>query len=196
MLIISLFVQTISSKKNKKKLIIVLIVNFVIGIVLLDFIIRFIFFPFVPANLKMALTVDGKTYGTVWFRWAVQILAALFGPFPNFNRALVFGIMHNSGLLFKVMFSFPLVYGLFRILKNFKYEYYPVLVYVVVGIFLCAVWGIALNMRYQVTFFPMMLIVIAYTLQTGTKRLPYEISYGLSCIILTGVIFLYNARSM
>jgi hypothetical protein len=196
MIAISLFIQLASNKKNKKRIMVNLVICFIFGVIFLDFIITFLFSQFLPLgaiNLKMALNskLNSIYYGSILFRWAVQIATVLFGAFPSFSREVTFSIMYNSGLLFKGMLSFYLVLGIIKIIKNFRYEYYSIVIYVVMGIFFCTVWGVALNMRFQITFFPFMLPIMAYSLQ---KFRVNRIAYYTHTILLSGLIIAYNAR--
>jgi hypothetical protein len=189
MMLITFFIQLFSSEKNKKIVIIFLVICFVFGVIFLDLIIMSLFSKFLSSNLKFAL--DSKFYGSVWFRWLVQVVSVLFGPFPNFNRSLVFGIMYNSGLFFKVMFSFYLLLGICNLVKNLEYDYYPVVIYVLMGMFFCSVWGVALNMRFQITFFPLMLLIMAYAIQECKLN---KIMYYIYAIFSSGLIIAYNIR--
>jgi hypothetical protein len=131
-----------------------------------------------------------RSSGGVLLKWFTLISSALIGPFPNFNQTADFGIIHNGGLLFKVLFSLPLLAGIGYIIKNFKYRSYALLVYCSIGMLMLVLSGVSLDMRYQITFFPLMLPFAAYAVQRKLNSILYYCYIALSL----GLIVVYNNR--
>lgn len=120
----------------------------------------------------------------------IQTLAGLFGPFPNFNRLVAYGLYHSSGLLFKSILSVFLMGGIFYVYKNNKYRYFPISLYYVFGLLMLILGGVALDMRYAITFYMGYIILSCY----GMLKLNNKYIISLVQIMSIGIIFLYNSR--
>jgi len=123
--------------------------------------------------------------------WMIHGIAAIFGPFPNFTRMVQYGIYHSSGLLLKCILNLFAFTGVVFAIKRFDYRYYPLVLYLLMGIFMLLGSGTSLDMRYHVTFLPALIILAAYSL--NTVRIKNIVLWGycaLSCV----VIALYNLR--
>jgi hypothetical protein len=196
MLIISFAILLLVDWKNRKRVLIFLFMLLFAGSLALNIIFTYIF----PVSLDFVLEVtQGRmrgTSGSAFFKWATLIISALIGPFPNFNRLNSYAILFNGGLLFKVLFSFPLWIGIWRIIKSFDYRYYPVVAYVGMGLIMVILSGVSLDMRYQITFFPVMLPMIVYGISNEVKRnlLKTKMLYGSYFFLSVFLIIIYNNR--
>jgi hypothetical protein len=178
MMLISFIILLIVNVKNSKKILNILFICLLLGIISLSAFMKFIF----SLSLESYLSKPGQN---IFY----QILIALIGPLPNFNRSLNFEIFHNSGLLFKVIISFPFWMGIWYIIRTFNYKYYYLVAYIFMGLLMCIVTGYS-YIRFQVAFFPLMLPIIAYAFQFGLNKICYNIYSVLSIF----VIILYNNR--
>lgn len=191
MLFLSFIIIILTNEKNKKGILMVFLLFFLIGISLLSILINMMGRSW---EILLATTNDrfkSMGGGSNSFKWGVQIMSAFIGPFPNFSRAVSYGFIHSAGLLFKVIISFPFILGVYYVVRDLEYRYYPLLAFVFMGMVMLVIAGVALDMRYQVTFFSMMLPIIALSF---SKRCFFRSLYGIyiCCIIFT--IMLYNMR--
>jgi len=121
---------------------------------------------------------------------SIQILSALIGPFPNFTRSVQYGIYHSCGLLFKDLMSFFCLHGIISTITQKNYTFYGPSCYYLMGLLMLVVGGVALDMRYAITFYPAFIILLLYGLQ---KRQNKYLTILFNFIII-GVIIIYNQR--
>lgn len=125
-------------------------------------------------------------------QWLIQILSSTIGPFPNFTRAAQYGIYHNSGLLLKCFLSFFTYIGAYQALKKLEYQFYPIILFLLMGYSMLVLSGVALDMRYHVTFLFAFMIMAIKGIQEyipNNKYLLYP--YTICCIL---IITFYNIR--
>lgn len=132
-------------------------------------------------NQKMGSSVNGPI---------IQLIAALFGPFPNFIKLAEYGLYYSSGLLFKSIFNFFTLFGFYYVIKKYLFRYYPLDIYFVFGLAFLIIGGVALDMRYACVFFPAQILLGVYGL-SNIKNLTLFYWY-LPFILL--LIFNYNIR--
>jgi hypothetical protein len=197
LLILSIFI-IMRKYKSKKTIFYIILIGAVLGfwatIILFNYIFYYLkrenfFETFVLANDRLS-----RLLGNIYFGWFIQIVAGLFGPFPNFNRAGTNEIMENSGLLLKQMLSLPLWIGVYQLFKDFAYKYYPILIYILASLLIIGIYGKTLDMRFQLTYFPAMLIVIAYAVQKWKNNIFYKLAFCTHTVFSICLIFLYNGR--
>ncbi len=123
--------------------------------------------------------------------WSIQFLSALLGPFPNFTRSGIYGIFNSIGLLLKCLFPLFVYKTIPHIFKNHVYYMLPVLSYFSMGIVMLTLSGVALDLRYHITFFPALLLLFAYSLAQN-RNLP-RVFWGYLFVIMF-VIVQYNLR--
>lgn len=177
---------------NRKSVWIVLLVACAIGLAFLEVII-YNFSNIEMEHIYMITeTRMEESVGLGVTGWVVESVAAVFGPFPNFIYTIQCGIYHSAGLLLKSIFlNLFACMGIVYVIKRFDYRYYPVALYLIMGIFMLMVTGFSLDMRYHVTFFPALILLVAYTLDTVKIR--NVILWGY-CACMCVVIALYNLR--
>lgn len=129
--------------------------------------------------------------GSVIQQWMSQFLGAFLGPFPNFTRTVSYGILHNSGLLLKCIMGYFTYTGIYQVFKQLDYKLYPIVAYLLMGYMMLIMSGVALDMRYHVTFFPAVVILAA----NGMQYAPHSIkSLFVYYFVLIGIIMFYNLR--
>jgi hypothetical protein len=192
MMIISFFVLLIANPKNGKRLLNMMFLSCFIAVILLNTIMTYLFGLSFEFILKVTYYRFRHMSGNIFLNWTVMIISAFIGPLSNFNRSVQYGIMHNSGLLYKTFISYPLWVGVWHIVRTYNVKYYAIITYIVMGVIMLILAGVSLDMRYQITFFPLMLPILAYALQKYKGR---NKILNYSYIILSvGLIILYNHR--
>jgi hypothetical protein len=94
-----------------------------------------------------------------------------------------------------MLISFPLLIMTWHTIKTYNYHYYPMLAYVGMGIIVIGFFStVSLDMRYQITFFPLILPIAACFFQRSTKAISLKLLYGSYIVCLTGLIVFYNHR--
>jgi hypothetical protein len=191
MIIISFLILLMSNSKNRKKILLVLLAIMIIGSMSLNIIFSYIF-PFSLAHIiEVAVVRALAKSNNLFFAFSVGIAAALVGPFPNFNRAGILAILYNSGILFKMLISFPLLAGIWYIVKSYNHRYYAMVAYIGMGLIMVVLSGVSLDMRYQLTFYQIMLVVIAYAFQEWKIK---KLTYYFYALFSVGLIIVYNFR--
>ncbi len=123
--------------------------------------------------------------------WIVHGSAAFFGPFPNFNRLGQYGFYYSSGLLLKCLFGIFAFVGSLSVLKRFEYRYYPIVLFLFMGIFMLLGSGTSLDIRYHITSFSAFVILAAYCLDTIDLR---KYVFYIYVIVSCAVVVMYNLR--
>lgn len=191
MLLIMLFLFLIAENCNKKKLLYMILLGSVVGVLLLDVILIAAFDK--PLELIFA-TSEARSESVSMnetLKWTTQGIAVLFGPFPSMNRTLQYGLLHSSGLLLKMFLNFFMIVSLIDIIRTYDYRKYPLLVYFLTSAMMFILSFVALDMRYQITLFPLMVPLIAYAIQNIRLRSGLFFMYSLFVI---GLVFFYNNR--
>ena len=123
--------------------------------------------------------------------WSIQIISAILGPFPTFTKSGIYGIFNSIGLLLKCLFPFFVYRVIPVVLRTSAYYMVPPLLYLFMGGAMMIISGVALDLRYHITFFPALLVLLAYSLDWNSRINKTFILY-LSFIIV--VILQYNLR--
>ncbi len=190
-LLIVLFLFLIAENCNKKKLLYMILLGSVVGVLLLNVILIAIF----DKPLEQILATSGARSESVsmneTLKWTTQVIAVLFGPFPSMNRTIQYGLIHSSGLLLKMFLNFFMIASLIDIIRTYDYMKYPLLVYFLTSAMMFILSFVALDMRYQITLFPLMIPLIAYAIQNIRLRSGLFFMYSLFVI---GLVFFYNNR--
>jgi hypothetical protein len=197
MIIISFVILIMANSKWRKNIFIVLFILLIAGTICMKILFSYIF----PVSLESLLfrVIANRANGisnNLIISFAVLIATSLIGPFPNFSNAIQDGgerywIVYNSALLFKVIVSFYILVGIWRIIKTYNFRYYSILAYIGMGLLLLVLSGVALDMRYQITFYPIMIPIIAYAFK-GRKI--SNLLYSFYIIVSSGLVILYNIR--
>lgn len=191
MLLIVLFLFLIAANCNKKRLLYMILLGSVLGVLLLDVIMKAVFN--IPLEQILA-TSEGRSESISMngsLRWITQGIAVLFGPFPSMNRTVQYGLLHSSGLLLKMFLNFFMIVSLITIIRTYDYRKYPLLVYFLTSAMMLILSFVAFDMRYQITLFPLMMPLIAYAIQNARLKKGMFFMY---CLFVIGLVFFYNAR--
>lgn len=190
MLILIFVFILIVNETNRKK---ILVTSF-IGIIIFFVFANVILVAFTGISLDAVQNVSANrmkgSTGVGGFGWMMQILAALFGPFPNFLRTVGWGFYYSSGLLLKSLTSIFVLIGSYRIIKNLEWRLYPILLYFIMGIVMLVISSVSFDMRYHITFFPAYVILLFY----GLDKIKSKVSFILFSIFIISVVATYNIR--
>lgn len=189
MLLFSFILLCIINENNKKKIVLVII----LGGILAPFCASYAIEAFTGVSMEKIMAVtEGRnaTMGTETPGPMVQMVAALFGPFPNFNRLVSYGLYYSSGLLFKSLTSIFCLTGLYYVGKYFDFKFYPIALYLIFGIAMLILGGVALDMRYAITFYMAFIVFLCYGMTRLKNRIPIMCCQAL-CLT---VIMFYNLR--
>lgn len=167
----------------------------IIGGIILTIVLPSLIISFTGVSLDHVSQVTAyriqRTGNSSHTRWLVQALSSLFGPFPNFIHMAQYGILHNSGLLVKCFLGFFTLAGICNIFKRLDYMLYPIVLYLLMGWIMLIFSGVALDMRYHITFFVAFVILMAKGLQEYEGRIVWFYIYALVNVL---VIIQYNVR--
>ena len=120
----------------------------------------------------------------------VQVCAALIGPFPNFFRLGQYAMLFSGGILLKSMLNIFFFIGAWNVIYNLNYKFYPLVLFSLFGIISVILVGVALDMRFVITFLPSFILVALYAIQR-TKKFGFFYFYLLFLVIITAA---YNVR--
>lgn len=191
MLFVSFGFQLIVNERNKKTILYLVLV----GIILAPFVLNAFLLATTGISLEQVLAVTearGKVVGeNPTTKWLVQILSSLFGPFPNFTRTAQYGIYHSSGLLLKSLMNLFFFCGLSVVWKRMDAKIYPIVLYLFMGGMMLVLSGVALDMRYHVTFFSLWIVIVAYAWQYAKPKKMLSVAYVIFTVLL---ILVYNLR--
>lgn len=189
MLLISFLISTISNRRNHKSI----LVYIALGSILIIIFGSFLLLKVTGISLEQVIATAqwrNEQMGSNISGNSIQIIASIFGPFPNFTRYVQYGIYHSVGLLFKDIMSIFCISGIYLILKKGEYKLFGICFYYLIGILMLIVGGVALDMRYAITFFPAFIILLMYGLDNLKSKL---LIYSVDIITILIVIF-YNIR--
>lgn len=141
-----------------------------------------------------------RNIGDAQSGWAVNVVGALIGPFPNFTRSDTYGIYYSGILLLKSLLGSFFYVGLYTAWKQKKIVYIPLMLYWLLNVSMYILGGISLDYRYQITVFPIFLCFVALGLEhykidkaKRQQRGYFILSYSILVLI---VILFYNLRGL
>lgn len=191
MVAFSVLLIPLSTYKNKKVLLYGLIIGTVIIALSLDMILGKLY----GRSLDQVLSVTNNRAQRMnsmggSAKWIIQSLAVLCGPFPNFSRSVGYTIIHSSGTLFKAIIDFYALATIYSTIRKFDYTQYPFLAFLVMNFVMLVLGGVALDLRYQIIIFPIVLIMAAKAIQKNK----YSLIGTVYMLFLIALIFFYNIR--
>ena len=189
MLLISLGVCAITTDSNKKGILRFLIICGFCSPIFANVILE----SFTGISIEMIMAVAqarNSVMGSGIIGPIVQVCAAIFGPFPNFYRLEEYAMLFSGGILLKSMLNIFFLIGIWKIIHNLNYKFYPLVLYSLFGIIFVILSGVALDMRFAITFFPSFILISLYGIKGIHKTRLFYI-YLLFLIIIT---LLYNVR--
>lgn len=117
-------------------------------------------------------------------------LSLFLGPFPNMDRTNIAGFMYGFSLLLKDFVSPYFISAIYGIIRNFSYQFYPLLVFIVCNLMMLLVSGVTLDIRYHITYIPFFFLLVMAPYKFIFKGYKYYIIL-LMVVIVTG---LYSMR--
>ncbi len=189
MLLLSFIVLCLTNKNNRKSILRLLILSGVATPIFASLAIE----KFTGISMEQVIAVAehrNASMGASVSGNMIQTISAFIGPFPNFNRLVQYGLYHSSGLLLKGITSVFCVSGIYYIIKSYDYRFYPILLYWIFGIALLILGGVALDMRYAITFYMAYVILACY----GLSRIKNKFIIAGVQLSTLAVILLYNFR--
>ena len=193
MIIISLIVSLLSKESNKNSMLYMIIIGTAIGLISLNIVINYLYGRELEAIIAINefRTADASDSIGSNGTWIVQILSLVFGPFANFSRiAGGSAIVYSSGVLLKGVLCFPIICGIFDCIKKRLWQYYTLLSYFFMSAIMFVIVGVALDMRYQITMFPLLIPFGAKFIECNKLNRLYLVYI----IILIILIWKYNLR--
>lgn len=188
-LIVVFAIGLFSSKNNKKYI----VYSFYIALIFSPIIIDFIISNFLGISLERVLEIaQGRNRNTTGADPGTKaignIIASIIGPFPTFvdSHDTMF---YSFSSVIKMIFNFPVIYAIIRILKKCDYKYYFAAFLYLIGIMFNAIVGTGLDMRYQMPFFGAFLILLYYQLNRIKIKNIIILGYGIVCV---SIAFVYN----
>lgn len=191
MFILVALVSLTANYKHKKSYLLFMFISAIVG------------FYFLPMILD---TVMGRSQELseqiVTFRFRGRIndfmssmlppIAGIFGPFPNLDRLGTSGLVFVSSLsmFVKSILSLWFVIGIYKIVTQYKAEYYGMLVYVLSTLLMLMQSGVTLDLRFHFTYLPFFFPICFL----GVQKQNY-INYGYVLIVITFIV-LYASRAV
>ena len=189
MLLICLGVCAITTDSNKKKVLRFLIICGICSPIFANYILE----SFTGNSFEKINTIAqtrNSVMGSGITGSLVQMCAALIGPFPNFFRLGQYALLFSGGILLKSILNIFLFIGVWKVIQNLNYKFYPLVLYSLFGIISVILAGVALDMRFVITFFPSIILVSLYAIQRMWKT---GIFYAYLSFLVIVTVF-YNVR--
>lgn len=190
MVLLAMLTILISGNSNKKLIGNLLIYGVFFGMFLLGWIVDILYGADIEKIMTIANDNPTSDIGNGNQRFILQILANFFGPFSNFSNSNAHAIIYSSGVLMKGILGFPMIYCIYKSIKSLDWKYYGLILYFAMNVTMIVIVERSLDMRYQVTAFPMIIPLIANGLEVS-KMSKY---FGLYIVLLISLTFLYNQR--
>lgn len=192
MIILSFLTCIITTKKNRKILLRIIIIGSIGSILGINIFLKLFYgitFNEVMNVTQYRMGNSNESIGSS-ATWIIQFLAVIFGPFANFSKTNAYSTVHASGLIVKGILDLYLILGLIKIIKKYQSTFYSIFIYFLMNLAMLVLAGVSLDMRYQITLFPLTLPIIGRQIKKSNKIKIFSF-YCLIFIILT---FLYNER--
>lgn len=190
LVVVAVYTMLINVKKRKMWLFLML-GGVGVGFYLLSNVIELISDKSLDAVMN---TADHRTgnmeVGGVDMSWPIQVLATVVGPFPNFSRAPSYAFVHSADLVLKMVISYYVLWMICKIVKNYLLIFYPLLLFFLMHLVMVVLSGVAMDIRYQITAFPVVLVFVAYNLKENNSKYLFP----LYCCFVLGLIYMYNIR--
>lgn len=191
MLVVVAVYTVLISSKHRKILLYLTFGGFGIGIYLLSNVIEIISDKSLDAVINTAdYRAGNMVIGGVDMSWPLQALATLVGPFPNFSRGTSYALVHSADLILKMVVSCGFLLMIWKIVKNYIVNFYPMLLFYLMHLIMVVLSGVAMDIRYQITAFPVVLVFVACSLKEKISK-TFLTCY---CCCILGLIYLYNIR--
>ncbi|SFV70606.1 hypothetical protein MNB_SV-13-1005 [hydrothermal vent metagenome] len=153
-------------------------------------------------GLIYARTIQGSIIGGLPFTYAVNILSQTIGPIPTIiSSKKVLTMFYTSGLIYRVLLSFPFWLGVIYIYKRKIYELYPLILFVIMEMIALAFLMDGLELRIAMPHIPIVFILAFWFLDRYDKGVikiekqkRFRRFFYISMSILVLLIFYWNFR--
>lgn len=189
-LLLSLFSALTTTRKYRN---IYLTLIFVAGIFVVSFMPLLIGIMGASTDELLRVTMGRfavKGYNDAFITKFVLYAASVFGPFPILDRMGMYAFMLSLTPFQKCFFSMAFVYSLVSIVRKVRFEYFPILIYIVLSIYMLILGGVSLDMRYHLTYYPFFLIC---TFNFYRKHKYMDWIYLFAVVVM---IFIYGSRNL
>ena len=194
MLIISMLVSLISKESNKKLVLTLIIIGCFIGVMGLSVVLQHLYGLDIDVILGLndARTAEGATTIGSAGMWIIQGVSLIFGPYANFAKMSEYAIVHSSGVLLKGVIGFSMIVGILYSIKHLQWQYYAIIAYMLMHSIMLVLAGVSLDMRYQITAYPLALPFVAQYVQKNINN--DKKNYAEYIGILFFLVWFYNKR--
>ncbi len=153
-------------------------------------------------GLIYARTIQGSIIGGLPFTYAVNALSQIIGPIPTIiSYKKVLTMFYTSGLIYRVLISFPFWLGVFYIYKQGVSNLYPLTLFVIFEMFGLIFLIDGLELRKAMPHIPMVYIVAFWFLDKYDrglinieKKKRFQTFFYVSMLILVILIGYWNFR--
>ena len=191
MLMVTLIVALTANMISKKMFLAIIFVGFGLVYVLLPYFIDNFMDTTIEDVTRVAEhRINIRGYNKSFFSQLTPLISSIFGPFPNFDRTGAYAFVHSLTPFMKCFFGFAFLSGLYTVIKKTLSEYYALLTYVFMSVYMTVLAGVSLDIRYHITYFPFFLIL---SFNFFRKHKWFDIAYILVAILM---IYMYSTRNM
>ncbi len=153
-------------------------------------------------GLIYARTIQGSIINGLPFTYAVNTLSQVIGPMPTIiSYKKVLTMFYTSGLIYRVLLSFPFWLGIFYIYKQRIYNLYPLTLFIIFEMFGLVFLIDGLELRKAMPHIPMVFIVAFWFLDKYDRGLiqmerekRFQTFFYISMLILVILILYWNFR--
>ncbi len=189
MVVLSAIVALTSKRENKKMYLLLMCIGAIVGGYFLPLFLE----TFLDRSQELSEQIINFRFRNRITSFSTSVfpyVAAFFGPYSNFDRLGTSGLTFVTSItmFIKAILSLWFVVGIFRIIKHYKEEYYPMLVYILASIAMLIQSGVSLDMRFHFTYLPFFFIV-AFSGNIKHKYINY-----LYILIIVVICVLYCTR--
>lgn len=168
-----------------------------IGVISFYFIIEYIGNLFGKEWISTALEYQlSQSSQGVFVTMLTNVLGGIIGPFPNFigSEERTHTFIYILVPLMKLCFSYFFLFGIYFIIKQRKYEYYPLLLFLVLNTFMIIITYFSLVVRYSLPHYPMLMIISAFGYMEYKKLNFKTYYYHIFLVGITFLIWVFNFR--
>jgi len=199
MLLSTFSMQVLPDKFLRKHFVLILVVVSLIILVCLSPFLTLLGFE---GGINKILTVSsnrasGISYN-LFYVFLIQFVSSIWGPFPNlcfvYNGPFY---IYDYYIFLNCILSFYFIFGVFALYTTF-HKFMPyIFMYIFLNLLAVIVSVVALDFRFQLTYFPLFTLVSFYGFQEQSKQfsaLTNMLCFIVYLIIIAAIIIMYNSR--
>lgn len=191
-MLLAMFVVILTmTNKNKKLYFIIIITALATFQIVIPFIIENVIGVSLDIIIKTATwRIERSAAGQASYAGYLPLLAAIFGPFPVFDRPGIYSIEFSQAVFVKDVLGLSFFLGVYDKIKRLDIVYMPIIIYIIFNIFMLITAGVTLDIRYHMTYLPFFfLIAVPYL------KKKYLWDWGYIAILLV-IIYFYGTRKV